>query len=243
MADLLALEIKFILDFKTKAPSGYNLTDGGDGVTGWYAAATEAVQAEFREKSRLRMLALHAAGVLSAKPAVDYGRSDTGRARRSRAMSERMTVDSDFRKSAVANLRAAAGTEKHRIALLSGIEKRGADPLWQEGARLKMQRINSDPEMQIVMAKKLSERNADPDFQKRRLSRVREATSKPEWLKRNAEMNAARRKITDEQLPEMKRLLDDGVSQKKVAEHFHCSVATIVHMKELLNRRSKNERN
>lgn len=239
--ELTVREMEAVALLGTKVPNGYNLTDGGDGVTGWYAAADESAKASFRQKSRERMIRLHAEGKLSTAPMVAYGRSPEGRARRSAAVRERLQTDATFRAAALGALRNAAGTETHRLAMLAGIARRSEDPVWQQMASDKMKRINTDPVLVAKAAEALAQRNSDPEFQKRRLEKVRLAQSQPSWKKANAEMNKARRKITDEQLPEMQRMLDEGVSQKNVAAHFKCSVSTVVHMKALINRSTPSE--
>ncbi len=47
------LEIFYIKEYNTKAPSGYNLTDGGDGIFGWN------VTEEYREQCSSRVKELH----------------------------------------------------------------------------------------------------------------------------------------------------------------------------------------
>lgn len=239
--ELAAREMAAIAALCTKVPNGYNLTDGGDGVAGWYFSADENTKEAFREKSRERMKKLHADGRVSIAPALAYGRSPEGRAQRSASVRNRFQTDDSFRDAALTALRDAAGTDTHRRALLAGIARRSKDPAWQRMANDKMKTINSNPAIVAKSAKARALRNADPEFQKRRLEKVRIAQSLPSWKKTNAEMNKARRKITDEQLPEMQRMLDNGVSQKNVAAHFKCSVSTIVHMKALINRSISNE--
>jgi group I intron endonuclease len=49
--DLCALEVQLIAQYKTKAPNGYNLTDGGDGLSGYTKTPEQIAAHSARMKS------------------------------------------------------------------------------------------------------------------------------------------------------------------------------------------------
>lgn len=109
----MALEVEAIAAFNTKAPAGYNLTDGGEGTVGWFDAADEDAQTAFRKKSSDRLKAMWADGRLSVESSRASSRMPEVREGRSQRMALRMNSDAEFRNIALDAL-LKSGAEANR---------------------------------------------------------------------------------------------------------------------------------
>lgn len=178
------LEQLFIVVHNTKAPNGYNMTDGGDGIVGLtpekYAEMGRSLSLRYWEDQeyRAKMQAAQKRG--AAKGAITrkaWYQTDEGR-----ASIARRTANPEWRK-----------------AMVEKAKRQAQDPTFREKARLATKKRWSNPEQREKMnaareAKQAELRANNPDWKKARAEKVsatmRAKWQDPEYLAKMAARNA-----------------------------------------------------
>lgn len=201
--ELDAQEIHYIAALKSKVPTGYNLTDGGDGIQGCPQEVRDKISAKktgykASDEARANMSAERverykdpaAHEVLSIAQKKRYAENPvTEETLAKRAETAKRHYDEHLEKRDAAGKRMSErwADPEGREKLLAGIEKRWENPEAHEKASAVSKARSVTPEAQERFAATLAKRWSDPAEHERMSALMKEIYSDPERLKQQSE--------------------------------------------------------
>lgn len=180
-AELCRMEIDAIRDLKTRAPNGYNLTDGGEGVQGerppeWNEAVSRAQKKRFRcpkERERLRQAGIKGTNSPQAKESAK---------RRRKPPRRKLTKDEH-----AARVREAMKRTEVREKVLAKAKERVENTEWRAkiSRSKKGQKMPPRTEEWRSMVREMRKREwADPAIRAKRLDMLAKARERKKQLSR-----------------------------------------------------------
>ena len=220
--DLYEAEKYFIRELNTLGSNGYNMTEGGEGTTGWFENKPEEKKIAIRKRSSSVLSRLWAdpekrqqflLGIRERTQCSSF--RDLARQRLTKLNSDPVFIEKRDK-----NLRANFKTEKWQRNFDAAIKLRSENPEWREAQKNRIAKYYSDPENRRKSDEKLAQRNADPEFQAKRLAGIQAATSSTAWREKNAAKNKIQAKVKEHEYPQILDLYNYGFTGKEIAKMF-----------------------
>lgn len=220
--ELYSLEREYVEQLKSYGLTGYNMTLGGEGSSGFFDALSDDVKIRVSSESRDRMLSLWANPAmrdrLLAGSRTMASSSEHKEAARQRIL--KLNSDPEFCDIRNKTLAKARMTAKWRENFNAAIVKRSENQEWVESQAKRLRSYYNNPDNKAKSLERLAKMNLDPEFQKRRIESCRKSWANPELIKQQADRNKSKAKIKDSDYYQITDLYSYGFTGKEISKMY-----------------------